>query len=83
MKTFNVLLAVASCGIGFGLIYIGKPITLGLAFGLLIACAIYTAVVTFVNTNKMVEHKDAPTIKQSYASLSNGSPKTAIEELLA
>jgi hypothetical protein len=83
MKTFNVLLLAVSFIIGFGLIYVGNPITIGVAFAILLSCAIYSAVSTFVNTNKMVEHKTAPTIKQSYESLSNGSPKTAMEELLA
>ena len=83
MKTFNVLLAVLSIAIGFGLVYVGSPITLGLAFGILLACAIYTAVTTFVNTNKMVEHSDAPTLGDTYESLSNGNAKTAISEMLS
>ena len=82
MKTFNVLLLAVSFIIGFGLIFIGSPITMGVAFAILLSCAIYSAVSTFVNTNKMVEHKDAPTIIQSYESFSNGSPKTAMEEML-
>ena len=83
MKTFNVLLLAVSFIIGFGLIFIGSPITMGIAFAILLSCAIYSASSSFLNTNKMVEHSDAPTLGDTYESLSNGSPKTAMEELLA
>ena len=85
MKTSNVITLILCTATGFGLIFSGEPITKGIAFAILISCALYPAVTTFRNTNVMVERKKEETVKQTYSRIaSSASPsKTALNDLIA
>tara|TARA_R110002153_G_scaffold38297_7_gene111318 strand:+ start:444 stop:701 length:258 start_codon:yes stop_codon:yes gene_type:complete len=84
MKTFNLLLLLASFGAAYCLIYVGEPITIGTAFVIMIGGAIYCTTATAVNTNVAVEHKDKPTITETYQDLTKPQAdiKTALSDIL-
>ena len=85
MKTSNVITLILSLAIGFGLIFIGNPITMGIAFAILLSSAIYNTATNFRNSNVMVERKKEETVVQTYSRIaSSGSPsKTALNDLIA
>jgi hypothetical protein len=80
MKTFNLLLLLCSYGASAVLIYVGEPTTIGFAFFILIGGSIYQTTATAVNTNAAVEHKDKPTVVETYTKLT--TPEVPVQDAL-
>ena len=80
MKTFNLLLLLASFAGAYCLLYVGEPITIGFAFFIMIGGAIYCTAATAVNTNAAVEHKDKPTVVETYNKLT--TPEVPVQDAL-
>ena len=80
MKTFNLVLLLASFGAAYFLLYVGNPITIGFAFFIMIGGAIYCTAATAVNTNSAVEHKDKATLSETYTKLT--TPEVPFQDAL-
>jgi hypothetical protein len=78
-KTFNVLLLIGSIIVA---IILFKNITIATFLIIVLTGIIYNTSATFINTNVATEHKDKPSVQESYTNLASSEDYNKYTDML-